>query len=78
MDKHGRQQTPIMPWAGYAFLKTEDVRAMVAFLRSLPPVRFEPPANVAEGDISEHPWVRFSVFTSNPSDETITERVQTR
>jgi mono/diheme cytochrome c family protein len=35
----GRVLAPIMPWRALARLKKDDVRAIVAYLRSLPPVK---------------------------------------
>jgi uncharacterized protein YjiS (DUF1127 family) len=39
----GRVLAPIMPWHAFAKLTGEDVRAVVAFLRSLPPVKNKVP-----------------------------------
>jgi mono/diheme cytochrome c family protein len=39
----GRMLAPIMPWHALAKLTKEDVSAMVAFLRSLPPVKNKVP-----------------------------------
>jgi mono/diheme cytochrome c family protein len=35
----GRMLVPIMPWHAFAKLTLEDVRAITAFLKSLPPVK---------------------------------------
>jgi hypothetical protein len=35
----GRELAPIMPWRAFASLTQPDVAAIVAFLRSLPPVK---------------------------------------
>lgn len=66
VDKHGRRQLPVMPWPGYAFIRDEDLDAIVAYLQSLAPVRFAPPAQVAEGQKSDVPWVRFGVYEFKP------------
>jgi mono/diheme cytochrome c family protein len=34
----GRTLAPVMPWPAYAALTDEDVAALVAYLRSLPPI----------------------------------------
>lgn len=49
-DLDGRPLAPVMPWPAYAALTGEDVAALVAYLRSLPPVdtpRIEPVADAA-------------------------------
>lgn len=66
IDRHGRQQMPVMPWAGYSHIRDEDLDAIVAYLRSLPAVRFAPPAAVVEGQKSPDTWVRFGVFQFSP------------
>jgi mono/diheme cytochrome c family protein len=35
----GRRLAPIMPWQGLSHLTSEDAHAIVAYLRSLPPVK---------------------------------------
>ena len=35
----GRRLAPIMPWQGLSHLTSDDARAIVAYLRSLPPVK---------------------------------------
>jgi mono/diheme cytochrome c family protein len=35
----GRELTPVMPWRSYAALSDDDMRALVAYLKSLEPVR---------------------------------------
>jgi mono/diheme cytochrome c family protein len=35
----GRRLAPIMPWQGLSHLSSEDAHAIVAYLRSLPPVK---------------------------------------
>ena len=37
----GRQLAPIMPFAAFSYMTKEDVAAIVAFLRSVPPVKNE-------------------------------------
>lgn len=39
----GRQLAPIMPWQALAHLDSNDARAIVAYLRSLPPVKHAVP-----------------------------------
>jgi len=39
MRPDGRQLAPIMPWRAFANLTKEDAQAIVAFLKSVPPVK---------------------------------------
>ena len=66
IDKHGRQQLPIMPWPGYAHLTDADADAIVAYLMSLPSVHHRVPKNVAPGKPSVAPYVRFGVYVFYP------------
>ena len=49
----GRPIMPPMPWQGYAQMTEEDLRAMYAFLQTIPPIEnrvppYQPPAEPAE------------------------------
>ena len=55
--RDGRALAPIMPWHAYTVLSAEDSRALVAFLRSLTPIRFAPPANVKPGEKPTAPYM---------------------
>ena len=46
----GRMLAPFMPYANFSRLTDEDVQAIVAYLRSLPPVVHEEPAPVPPGE----------------------------
>ena len=48
----GRELAPIMPWHAFANLTKEDVGALVAFLRSLPPVSNKVPGPYGSTDQS--------------------------
>ncbi len=39
VDRHGRGLFPLMPYRDYAFVSDEDTRAIVAYLRTLAPVK---------------------------------------
>jgi hypothetical protein len=39
----GRELAPIMPWHAFAKLTAQDVRAIAAYLKSLPPVKNKVP-----------------------------------
>ncbi len=66
IDRHGRQQLPIMPWPGYAHMHKADAEAITAYLMSLPPVRHAVPANVAPETPSVAPYVRYGVYMFFP------------
>lgn len=46
----GRMLAPVMPWHAFASLTDEDTRAMVAFLKSLPPVKNRVPGPFGPND----------------------------
>ncbi len=46
----GRMLAPIMPWHAFASLTREDVRAMAAFLKSLPPVKNKVPGPFGQSE----------------------------
>ena len=48
----GRELAPIMPWHAFANLTKEDVGAIVAFLRTLPPVKNKVPGPYASAAAS--------------------------
>jgi mono/diheme cytochrome c family protein len=53
----GRQLAPIMPWMNLAHLTNEDLDAIVAYLRSLPPIVHAEPAPTPPG---QHKGAMFS------------------
>jgi hypothetical protein len=67
IDKHGRQQLPIMPWPGYAHMDIKDAKAITAYLMSIPPVKHQVPTNVAAGGSSTSPYVRYGVYVFQPA-----------
>lgn len=56
-SRDGRPLVPIMPWPSYAVLSDADARALVAYLRSLAPIRFEVPKNVKPGEPPPAPYL---------------------
>ena len=54
---HGKRRIATMPWQGYARLTDDDVAAMVAYLRSIEPIRNSVPKEVIPGDRATHPFV---------------------
>ena len=59
----GRQLAPIMPWESFATLTKSDVAAIVAFLKSLPPV-----SNKVPGPFGPSEKVTTFVMTVLPPD----------
>jgi hypothetical protein len=47
----GRMLVPMMPWQAYASLTKADVSAIIAFLRSLPPVQNKVPGPFGPGEM---------------------------
>ena len=64
IDKHGSQSLPVMPFPAYARISEEDADAMVAYLRSLAPVRHLVPYNVNPGQKAPSRFVHFGVYQS--------------
>lgn len=57
----GRILAPVMPWPGYAGLEEPDLTALVAWLRSMPPVENVVPAPVAPGAQATAPFFRVTL-----------------
>ena len=57
VSRDGRTLVPIMPWPSYAVLTDDDARALIAYLRSIPPIPKRTPANVKQGDKPTAPYV---------------------
>jgi hypothetical protein len=64
IDAYGRRHLPVMPWPIYANIADDDVLAIVAYLRAIPPIEFEVPANVRRGEEATAPFVHFGVYRS--------------
>ena len=65
----GHQRLPVMPWPNYAALNDNDLRAVAAYLKSLPAVKRPIPEATAPGDPVEHPYVRFGIFVFTPFED---------
>ena len=52
----GRQLSPMMPWISYAHITADDATALVAYLRSLKPVKHKVPGPFAAGDKPTAPY----------------------
>lgn len=59
MRPDGRQLSPAMPWMSYAHINSDDATALVAYLRSLKPVKHQVPGPFAASDKPTAPY--FSV-----------------
>lgn len=64
VGRHGLRTLKVMPVAAYAKLTEDDVSAIVAYLRSLPPIEHMPPAAVPEGVETDELYVHFGVYRS--------------
>ena len=53
----GRQLIPIMPWPSYSALSDEDAKALVAYMKSLPPQKFKAPGPFGESETPTHPYL---------------------
>jgi len=60
--RHGAGGIRVMPWPGYAQITDDDVTAMVAYLRSIEPVRHRIPDNVEPGRETSESFVYFGVY----------------
>jgi mono/diheme cytochrome c family protein len=52
----GRQLAPMMPWRSYAHINADDAAALVAYLRSLQPVKHKVPGPFGAGDKPAAPY----------------------
>ncbi|MEL6871063.1 MAG: c-type cytochrome [Pseudomonadota bacterium] len=63
-DRTGRQQIPVMPWRSYANLSHNDMQAITAYLKVLPPVHHQVPEPVPAGVKTNERFVHFGVYQS--------------
>jgi len=66
VGRHGDRRIVSMPWRGLAALTDDDVDAVVAYLRSINPIRHTVPNEVAPGQLATSPFVYFGVYRSKP------------
>ncbi len=62
VDIHGSQTLPVMPWLTYSLLLPEDAAAMAMYLKSVPPVKYQVPANVRPGQRAKAPFIHFGIY----------------
>lgn len=65
VGRHGGRRLVTMPWQGYARISDDDVDAIVAYLRSIPPIEHRVPAEVSPGQRATKPFVYFGVYRSH-------------
>ena len=56
MRPDGRQLAPMMPWRSYAHINADDATALVAYLRSLKPVKHKVPGPFSAADKPTAPY----------------------
>ena len=56
-SRDGRVLIPVMPWPSYAVLTEGDARAIAAYLKSVPAVRFEVPRDIRPGEKPAAPYM---------------------
>lgn len=66
--RHTNRRIVIMPWRGYSRMTEEDVAAIVAYLRSIKPVRHKVPDEVVPGQATDAPFVYFGVYRTRDSN----------
>jgi hypothetical protein len=64
--RHGSGRLLVMSWPLFQGLSDADVYSIVAYLRSIPPVRHEVPAAVTPGLPAPSSYVHFSVYRAGP------------
>ena len=64
VDRHGRGLIQAMPWLVYEMISDADARAIVAYLRNLPPIEHKVPDNVPPGSNTKELFVHFGVYRS--------------
>lgn len=62
--RHVDSSIVVMPWPGYTRLSQSDVSAMVAYLRSIDPVKHRVPERVAPGQTTDELFVYFGAYYS--------------
>lgn len=64
VGRHGRVALPVMPWPAFSRLGDKDLAAIVAYLRSLPPVTHRVPDSVPAGVKTKEQFVHFGAYRS--------------
>ncbi len=64
VGRHANRRIAVMPWQGYAKMTDEDINAIVAYLRSIKPVKHKVPNEVTPGTRATQPFVYFGTYRS--------------
>jgi mono/diheme cytochrome c family protein len=64
VNRHGTASLLVMPWPAFSRMSDHDVRSIVAYLRSLPPVAHRVPEGARPGSPAPAPYVHFGVYRS--------------
>ena len=64
LGRHVSRRIAVMPWPAYAKMSDEDANAIVAYLRSIKPVRNQVPREVKPGERASSPFVYFGTYRS--------------
>jgi mono/diheme cytochrome c family protein len=64
IGRHGGRRIAAMPWQGYAKLTSDDVDAIVAYLKSIRPIRHKVPDPIQPGQKASKPFVYFGIYRS--------------
>lgn len=59
---HSARTIPAMPWPAFVNITKEDAFAIAAYLKSLPPVHHQVPANVPRGQPAPSAYGHFGVY----------------
>ncbi len=59
---------PVMPWRNYSLLKEQDAADIAEYLKSLPAIEKQIPANVPVGGTAKNAYVRVGVFIFDPEN----------
>ena len=68
LGQHAGRRLAVMPWQGYTKLTNEDIDSIVAYLRSIPPIRHKVPDEVTPGQDAEYPFIYFGVYRNRAID----------
>ena len=66
--RHAGRRIVIMPWQGYSKMTEQDILAIVAYLRSIPPVYHKVPDEIIPGQDTDSPFVYFGVYRTRDLD----------
>ena len=64
LGRHAGRRIAVMPWQGYTKMTSDDVTAIVSYLRSIDPIEHQVPDEVAPGQKARSPFVYFGVYRS--------------